>query len=688
MIGGRGDSGYRDWVERCAGSNVRILDRIEDRRLLASAFAGADAFAFPSWVEGAPLVAIEAGLAGTPLVLSSMSSEREYFGTFGEYVHPADLHGIARALSRLVANPESAERRAQRAAFCRERYAFDEHAQHTLAMYREALARPRHRVPVRSDGAPLVMDASALVHFLMAKRPFTGVPTVEFNVLRALARRDVDLKTVVFFGAERGFCEVSVADLLNFDKSRFIAKYYSEPTARDNAISYLEVAWPGATTDAIEALPALKPALRRSVAALAKHGLRRMPAPLLERVTAVVRKFRPDFDPYVVNPAHKLTSHWKAAARSGFRRIAHAGKRHRALPPPISSLLHARRRPAPVREAIPVGARLLTLGHGWLSNEALLHELVRMVRERRVALEPYVYDLSYHTGAHFSGWSDNRERFERLLTLLQHSSRVYTECGHVETELEKLKAARGLAFKTVRTGLSVRDMPPADRKGLPPLKERSFVLYVSSFTKRKNHDFLVSVWRELHTTYLAPKGSDVTLLLIGEIQEESQYGNPVVERELERTGIRILREVSDSQLTWLYENCLFTAYPSLMEGWGIPVQESIAKGKVCLASTEVPVTQEIGNPAVIRLRPHDFYGWYEALKTWISNERLRAAFEDEARRYRPPSWDDIALAFLTPQTERRAPRQSMRGLAGDCATDEAPSAQTPSEVAPLARDGR
>ena len=88
LVGAVGDPGYVDHVRRLGERNVRVLDRIEDRAMLASAYAGASAFVFPSWTEGAPLAAMEAAAAGTPLILGEMSSEQEHFGADAQYVHP------------------------------------------------------------------------------------------------------------------------------------------------------------------------------------------------------------------------------------------------------------------------------------------------------------------------------------------------------------------------------------------------------------------------------------------------------------------------------------------------------------------------------------------------------------------------------------------------------------------------
>ncbi len=46
----------------------------------------------------------------------------------------------------------------------------------------------------------------------------------------------------------------------------------------------------------------------------------------------------------------------------------------------------------------------------------------------------------------------------------------------------------------------------------------------------------------------------------------------------------LLKGVPDWQLAQLYSSCRFTFFPSHYEGWGLPVTESLAFGKLCLAS--------------------------------------------------------------------------------------------------------
>ena len=56
---------------------------------------------------------------------------------------------------------------------------------------------------------------------------------------------------------------------------------------------------------------------------------------------------------------------------------------------------------------------------------------------------------------------------------------------------------------------------------------------------------------------------------------------------------------TDRELAWLYGRAAFTVFPSLAEGWGLPIGESLWFGKPCVASdaTSMP---EVGGPLWLR----------------------------------------------------------------------------------------
>ena len=64
---------------------------------------------------------------------------------------------------------------------------------------------------------------------------------------------------------------------------------------------------------------------------------------------------------------------------------------------------------------------------------------------------------------------------------------------------------------------------------------------------------------------------------------------PTIEGHIRSSILRsvtycLIHDVTDPELDSLYKKCLRTAFPSFVEGWGLPVGEHLAHGKICPAS--------------------------------------------------------------------------------------------------------
>lgn len=102
VILGDPTAAHHEYALRCriaGGDRVRWLPRVEhDDPMLASAYAAARVLALPSWFETPGLVALEAGLAGTAVVVTPYGSTPEYFRDRVEYARPGKIREIANAL--------------------------------------------------------------------------------------------------------------------------------------------------------------------------------------------------------------------------------------------------------------------------------------------------------------------------------------------------------------------------------------------------------------------------------------------------------------------------------------------------------------------------------------------------------------------------------------------------------------
>jgi len=133
--------GNEDYFAECrreAGPNVHFLGKIEhDSPLLASAYAAAALLVLPSYIETPGLCALEAGLAGTPLVVTELGCTREYFGDEAQYVHPDSPEQIRSAVERVLESPADTASLRQR---IHSRFLWRHAAQATQAGYVKALA--------------------------------------------------------------------------------------------------------------------------------------------------------------------------------------------------------------------------------------------------------------------------------------------------------------------------------------------------------------------------------------------------------------------------------------------------------------------------------------------------------------------------------------------------------------------
>jgi glycosyltransferase involved in cell wall biosynthesis len=102
VVIGQAPPRFGDYARECsaAGSDcVSWLGQLDhDDPMLASAYAAARVLALPSWFETPGLAALEAGLAGCPVVVTPYGSTRDYFGDLVEYARPHRVDEIAQAV--------------------------------------------------------------------------------------------------------------------------------------------------------------------------------------------------------------------------------------------------------------------------------------------------------------------------------------------------------------------------------------------------------------------------------------------------------------------------------------------------------------------------------------------------------------------------------------------------------------
>jgi len=297
----------------------------------------------------------------------------------------------------------------------------------------------------------------------------------------------------------------------------------------------------------------------------------------------------------------------------------------------------------------PTGAYLINLGTSWWLHNYFLY--VRAAQAKHgIRYIPFVHDfIPVMTPQHcvkgltqdFISWA---------VGVFEHAA-----CYLVNSEATKrdlLKVAAVLGHDVDPDDVAVirldADFRKAETRQLARsdlakwgLDDGPYVLFVSTIESRKGHVVAMDAWLELiqrHGGRKTPR-----LVCVG----KNGWLNDVVFQRLDQSDelasrVTILSYLSDEELSLLYRNCQFTIYPSLYEGWGLPITESLCYSKPVVAADssslpeaggEFALYAEAGSPTQLA----------NAVERMAYDAAFRAGWERKiADGFQPRTWTDVA----------------------------------------------
>lgn len=185
-----------------------------------------------------------------------------------------------------------------------------------------------------------------------------------------------------------------------------------------------------------------------------------------------------------------------------------------------------------------------------------------------------------------------------------------------ETTSEDIKNIYNYDSIVIPEGINVIK---CEDKKIEDLDKKGFFLYVGNSRPNKNLEFLMKVFLESKT--------DKKLVLVG--------NNNSLKIDNER--IKSLGFVEDEELSWLYKNCEAFIFPSLYEGFGLPVLEAIYKGAKVYCSTGGSL-KEFSEKMVKKFDPYNG----EKLKFLLENsENIKFNQEELSEELMKYQWENI-----------------------------------------------
>ncbi len=285
----------------------------------------------------------------------------------------------------------------------------------------------------------------------------------------------------------------------------------------------------------------------------------------------------------------------------------------------------------------------VSMGLDWEYND--LETLARLRRRLGFRTVLYCYDVIPVRFPHLMSF-DARQTFAKYFVDLAHvADHVIAISDATRDDYREVLVEVGAPIPEISVIRLGTDLATGTRKDAPhpDLADRPFVLCVGTIEARKNHELLYHVWDRL----VARHGERTPILvLVGMVGWGIQDLLSRIQLNPRLAGkILILQNVADASLIWLYEHCLFTVFPSFVEGWGLPVVESLALGTPCVASNARAVV-EATQGLVPTLDPLDFAAWLDHIDRWSFDPQALRAAGDRVRAYRPPSWREHGGAML------------------------------------------
>lgn len=190
-----------------------------------------------------------------------------------------------------------------------------------------------------------------------------------------------------------------------------------------------------------------------------------------------------------------------------------------------------------------------------------------------------LHDLSPWMNPAWQPDSRVRRRTPRLLRLgLAHM--VITP-----TEAVRRQAIERFGLAPERVAAVPLAAPEWMRRCEEPASGRPYFLFVGTLEPRKGIEPLLEAWRSVR------RRCEAELWIAGRVRGDFQPPS-------QEPGLRLLGAVSDQQLPRLYSGALALVYPSLYEGFGLPVLEALRCGTLVITSQDAAISEVTAGSAI------------------------------------------------------------------------------------------
>jgi glycosyltransferase involved in cell wall biosynthesis len=249
----------------------------------------------------------------------------------------------------------------------------------------------------------------------------------------------------------------------------------------------------------------------------------------------------------------------------------------------------------------------------------------------------FVHDLIPITHPEFCRDGESERHRARMATVLTSAIGVIGNSKATLHDLAEFARDEDLPVPRSRAAWLGTTHFPETRAAIVTQERPTFVI-LGTIEARKNHLMLLHVWSRI----VRRRGSSAPrLVIIGQRGWECEQVFDLLDRsELLQDAVTEIGHCNDAAIAAHLYSARALLFPSLVEGYGLPLVEALSAGTPVIAS-DLPVFREIGQGVPDLIDPLDGPAWERAILSYAEDRSpARDAQLQRLAGYRPPTWGD------------------------------------------------
>lgn len=261
----------------------------------------------------------------------------------------------------------------------------------------------------------------------------------------------------------------------------------------------------------------------------------------------------------------------------------------------------------------------------------LSHELPSGIEKSGVKSIVTIHDLIFLRYPNFFPWVDRQVYLKKVKYACEYSDIIIAICEQTKEDLVNFLGVNPKKIRVVYQSCNPRYYTPMDEEKVTKVLHKyditnKFILNVGALEPRKNTMNLVKAYSKLKKAInfdliIVGDGGDYKKELLGLITSLGLEGR-----------VRVLSDVSSSDLPVFYQASSLFCYPSLFEGFGIPIIEALFS-KTPVITSKGSCFPEAGGPNSIYIDPEDPDDIALQIEKVLTDEDLKYSMIENGRNF-------------------------------------------------------